>query len=203
MKYLLRVLFILALFFAVTSHARADNFHMQVLDPNICITDPSVCLIFDNSEPITISLNAETCKLAGVPDLPAGSDYGCAVLFNLTSEDITSLNLTFSGLGGLTFDCETTVPGSIFADNSCGSSGGGIDTFSFYGGVLPPLGEAVIYESGVSPDLFQDGMADVNEPPILFTPEPDSLLLLSTGVMMMTTGLFVKRQRRLFALGKK
>ncbi len=203
MNYLLRVLFILALFFAVTSHARADNFHMQVLDPNICITDPSVCLIFDNSEPITISLNAETCKLAGVPDLPAGSDYGCAVLFNLTSEDITSLNLTFSGLGGLTFDCETTVPGSIFADNSCGSSGGGIDTFSFYGGVLPPLGEAVIYESGVSPDLFQDGMADVNEPPILFTPEPDSLLLLSTGVMMMTTGLFVKRQRRLFALGKK
>jgi len=210
MKYLLRVLFILALFCGVTSHARADNFHMQVLDPNICFTDPSVCLIFNNSEPITISLNAETCKLAGVPDLPAGSDYGCAVLFNLTGEDITSLNITFSGLEGLTFDCETSVPGSIFADNSCGSSGGGVDTFSFYGGVLAPFtlcdpssGEAIIYENGVSPDLFQGGTADVNEPPILFTPEPDSLLLLSTGAMMMTAGLFVKRQRRLFALGKK
>jgi hypothetical protein len=211
MKYLLRVLFVVALFFGVTSGARAQGFHMQVLDPgNICGgVDPTGCIIIDSSAPLTIDLNAATCKFAGVPDLPSNPNtYGCAVLLNVTGEDITSLNLTFAGLEGLTFSCETAIPGSIFADNSCGTSGGGVDSFSFFGGVLPSLswcsnGIAIIYEDGADPDLFKDGTGDVNQPPILFTPEPEPLLLLSTGVMMMMAGLFVKRRRQLFAYGKK
>jgi hypothetical protein len=35
------------------------------------------------------------------------------------------------------------------------------------------------------------------------TPEPDSLLLLSTGAIMMTAGLFANKRRRLFAIAKK
>jgi len=203
MKHLLRVMFVLALVLGFSSHARASDFHVQVLDPNVCISNPSVCLILNASDPIDISLNASTCQLAGVPNLPTSGTYGCAVLFNLTlpPENITSINLTFSGLGDLTFDCPTTTAGSIFAQGSCGSSGNGVDSFSFSDGSLPFLGEAVIYESGVSPDLFQDGTASVNQPPITFTPEPDSLLLLSTGVMM--AGLYLTKKRLLSALLKK
>jgi hypothetical protein len=53
----------------------------------------------------------------------------------------------------------------------------------------------IILEEGVDPTLFKgSGTAD----PV---PEPDSLLLLSTGAMMMATGLFMKRRR--FAFGRK
>jgi len=204
MKYLLRISFALALLFGFASHAHAVgvNFHVQVLDPNICLFDSSVCAIIDNSEPIDVSLNSTICQLAGVPGLPSDpSTYGCAVLFNLTPQNITSVNLTFSGLGDLTFDCPTEVSGSIFAQSSCGSPGGGVDTFSFFDGSLSPLGEAVIYESGVSPSLFQDGTGAVNQPPITYTPEPDSLLLFSTGVMMF--GLYLAKERILVAFNKK
>jgi hypothetical protein len=211
MKYLLRVLFVLALFFGVTSGARAQGFHMQVLDPgNICgsLDDVTGCIIIDSSAPLSIDLTAASCQIAGVPNLPSDPNtYGCAVLLNVTGEDITSLNLTFSGLEGEMLNCDT-LPGSIFADHSCGTSGGGVDSFSFFDGVLPTLswssnGIAIIYEEGANPDLFADGTGDVNQPPILFTPEPEPLLLLSTGVMMMMAGLFVKRRRQLFAYGKK
>jgi hypothetical protein len=204
MKYLLRVLFILALLCGVSSVARASavNFHVQVLDPNVCISNPSVCVILNAADPISVSLNAATCQLAGVPNLPSGSDYGCAILFNLTlpPENITSLNVTFSGLGNLTFDCPTSPVGnvgSIFASSSCGSSGPGTDTFSFFDGSFPFFSEAVIYENGVSPDLFQDGTGNVNQPPFVPTPEPESLLLISTGVAM--AGGYLTRQRRLLA----
>jgi hypothetical protein len=205
MKHLLRVMFAVAMVLGFCSHAEASSvdFHVQVLDPNVCISNPSVCVILNASDPIDISLSASTCKLAGVPDLPASGTYGCAVLFNLTipPENITSLNLTFSGLGELTFDCPTDAAGSIFAQGTCGSPGGGVDTFSFFDGSLPWLGEAVIYESGVSPSLFQGGTASANQPPITYTPEPDSLLLLSTGVMM--AGLYLTKQRGLLAFLKK
>jgi hypothetical protein len=206
MKSLLRVLFVLTLVCGFSSFARASsvNFHVQVLDPNVCFSDPAACIIFNASDPISVSLNAATCKIAGVPNLPSGSDYGCAILFNFTlpPENITSLNVTFSGLGDLTFDCPTTASASIFSQSSCGSSGPGTDTFSFFNGSLPFLGEAVIYESGVSPDLFEDGTGNVNQPPFVPTPEPDSILLLSTGVMMFGGAYFAKR-RQLFAFGKK
>jgi hypothetical protein len=204
MKQLLRISFVLALFlgFASNAHATGVNFHVQVLDPNICVLDSSICAIVDNSAPIDVSLNSTVCQLAGVPGLPSDpGTYGCAVLFNLTSDNITSVNLTFSGLGALTFDCPTEVTGSIFSQSSCGSPGNGVDTFSFFDGSLAPLGEAVIYESGVSPDLFQDGTGTVNQPPITYTPEPDSLLLFSTGVMMF--GLYLGKERILVAFNKK
>jgi hypothetical protein len=209
MKHLFRIMFVVALFCGFGSRAHAVNFHVQVLDPNVCISNPSICVVLDASAPINVSLDAAACQIAGVPNLPSDSStYGCAILFNFTlpPETITSLNLTFSGLDGLTFECDTKgITGSIFSQASCGSLGAGTDAFSFFGGSFPFLSEAVIYETGVDPDLFKDGSAAVNQAPITVfaaeVPEPSSMLLLSTGATM--AGAYLTKQRRRFTFKKK
>jgi hypothetical protein len=121
--------------------------------------------------------------------------YGCLIVVNDTKTNFTSLGMEFANLGSLTFDCPTTTPGSIFTQSHCESSGG-IDSFFFSGGPgLAPTKELVIYENGVDPGLF-NGTGEVNE-----VPEPDSLLLLSTGAMM--AGLYLTKQRRVLAFLKK
>jgi hypothetical protein len=197
MKYFrVLCLFIMALYCgSVASHAQVD-FHVQVLDPNVCSTDPALCTIVDASATFPVAFTADTCGFAGVPGLPMDpTTYGCLLVVNDTITNFTNLGMEFPGLGSLTFDCPTTTPGSIFTQSSCFSSGG-IDSFFFSGGPgLAPTKELVIFETGVNPNLFH-GTGDVNE-----TPEPDSLLLLSTGVMM--AGLYLAKQRGVLAFLKK
>ena len=197
MKYLLRVLFVVALFCGVSTQAHAVNYHVQVLDPiNICFANPAACVITDATAPFAVTFNSATCTLAPI-SVP--SPAGCLIVFNETFTTFTSLDLTFSGLGDLTFDCPTSDPHSIFASATCTSSDG-IDNMSFSGGDGLPGGQIMfIVEDGVDPALF-DGTGTVGT---ATTPEPESLLLLSTGVIMMTAGLFVNKQRRLFAHLKK
>jgi hypothetical protein len=191
MKYLLRILFVLALFCGVTSHAHA--LRIGLVDPNSCGPNPSTCSIIDANGPITgFMFTAGACNNSGIP-----SGAFCIDLFNQTNEIITSVTLSIpdSALGGLTPVCDTT---SSFI-GSCTTSGG-IDTFDFTGIPSQPFGPGVVedlYVSGIDPTVF-DNYATLK---VAATPEPDSLLLFSTGVMM--AGLYLAKRHNLFAFGKK
>jgi hypothetical protein len=203
MKYLLRVLFVLALFCGITSHARAAgvDFHVQVLDPVCTVSSPIVCTVVDPSVPFPVTFTTTTCSLFF--GSPAPSTNGCFEVINATAESFTSLDITLTGFGNATFDCPTTgtSPASIFTNSSCDPG----EDLSFFGGsgLAPTKTLAVliqITDQGVTDGLTIgefSGTATVNP-----TPEPESLLLLSTGAMMMTAGLFMKRQRG-FAFSKK
>lgn len=179
---------------SVASHAQ--DFHVQVLDPNVCTANPSLCTVVDTSATFPVTFTADTCTFAGVPGLPMDpTTFGCLIVVNATTSNFTNLGMTFTGLDSLTFDCPTTTPGSLFTNSTCGSSGG-VDSFFFSGGAgLAPTKELVIYENGVNPNLF-DGTGEVNE-----VPEPGSILLLMTGAMM--SGLYLTQDRRLLAFLKK
>jgi len=177
MKHLLRVLFILALSCGASSvaHASSIDFHVEVLDPaNSCDPSTSLCTIADPGQPISITFLSAACTPFGLPNGPTD---GCLVLGNNTlTTTFTNLELIFGVSGNISPTCGTD--GVNFASAICGVSGG-VETFFFSGGPgLAPLHQLVIFESGVSPDGLV-GTVTVN------TPEPESLLLFSTGAMMM------------------
>jgi hypothetical protein len=195
MKYLLRVLFILALFCGVTSHAHASDFHVGAVDPNSCGPgNLSACSIIDANGPIAgFMFETTACNASGIP-----SGAYCIDLFNQTSEVITSITLSIpnSALGGLTPVCDTTASFT----GSCSMLPDGTDVFTFTGVPSQPFGPGVVedlYVSGIDPTIFDNGATLV----VAATPEPDSLLLFSTGVMM--AGLYLAKRHNLFAFGKK
>lgn len=191
MKYL-RVLILLSLALfcgSKTSHAQFD-FHATVLDP--ACTDPTECQLHavDLGVPFAVALGTQACTDAGVMPTPTGL-YGCFVGTNLTGGNITSFVLDFANIPTIT-GCDTNVtnvtqPPVAFSVSNCVVDGSGGYDLTFSGGSIIPGHSLIILEEGVAPGDFR-GMGTVNP-----TPEPDSLLLLSTGVMM--TGLYVAKQR--------
>ena len=185
------------LFGSVAGHAQED-FHAQVLDPT-CDSTMTECILkpVDLGVPFSVSLLTGTCGDAGVSPLPA-PPFGCFFAANLTGEPITSFTLDFSAIPLVT-GCDTNITGVsppvAFSVSSCVvNSEGGYD-LTFTGGSIATGHNLIILEEGVDPTLFK-GLGTANP-----VPEPDSLLLLSTGAMMMATGLFMKRRR--FAFGRK
>jgi hypothetical protein len=206
MKYLLRVLFILTLFCGVTSIARAAgiDFHTQILDP-VCDPGNTSCAIgpTDLGVPFSISLDQALCTshIPPVTGLPTdGTPFGCFVGTNNTGTTITSFTLGFNNPALDGGSCDTTLPGVVgpspaFGISACNVDPSGGFDITFSGGSVGNSNQFIILEIGADPDLF-DGNATPNP-----VPEPNSMILFSTGAMMMTA-LFMKRQHRL-ALGKK
>jgi hypothetical protein len=198
MKYLRVLLALSMLFCGFSGHARADgiDFRATVLDgPNQCLPDNTACFIHDPGETLTVRLSAAACPTGVSADGP----FGCFVGDNLTGLTITSINFTFTGgpYEGQTPSCDSAgqngIP-SAFDVVTCELVGSNY-ILNFAGGKSVPTGtDFVFFEEGANPSDFI-GTATIG----VATPEPDSVILLSTGVMM--AGLFAFWQRRRVSFG--
>ncbi|WP_433974541.1 hypothetical protein [Tunturiibacter lichenicola] len=190
MKYL-RAIFVLALFCGFSSLALADDidFHMSVLDPPQQLNYTSI----DNTDPFAVSFSA-------CPQIIKAT--ACFTGFNDTNTTFTSLSLVFDNstnpkdpsdfinfLNGQTPTCDTTPALSLFGSSSCSLNEAETQyLLSFSGGSgIAPGQFFFIAETGPTAAAFGTGTGVVG-----ITPEPDSLLLFATGVMM--AGLFFFRQ---------
>ncbi len=200
MKHLFRILFVAALFCCCSGIAKADiDFRMTVLDPpNSCTSDMTQCFIHNAGEPFAVALAQGTCPEGLGGDLPTNS-YGCFIGDNLTGGTINSLTLTFEGapLGNQPASCDANGQGNLpsaLQVVSC-TEVNGTYILSFAGGAgIAPFSDIIIFEQGTDPAGFQGGEGVVG-----ITPEPDSLLLFSTGVMM--AGLYMSRRMWMTAKG--
>lgn len=208
-----RYLIAISLCLGMTGFARAAavDFNMNVLDPlsgGVVETTNSFAISF---------ISCTSASLAG-HGLPAGltSGEGCFLGVNATSlangdpDDFfggqyhpdsddatfgttwTSLVLTFTNNGnlGAFSGCGTLNPGdAIFSSETC-TVVGSVYTLSFSGGSIAPGESFLIAENGVVPASFPAGTAVANA-----TPEPNSLVLLSSGTLMMGVLLFTERRR--------
>lgn len=190
MKYL-RAIFVLALFCGLSSFALADDidFHMSVLDPPQQLNYTSI----DNTDPFAVSFSA-------CPQIIQAT--ACFTGFNDTNQTFTSLSLIFDNstnpndpndfvnfLNGQTPNCDTTPVASLFGTATCSLNPQETEyLLNFSGGSgIAPGQFFFIAETGPTAAAFGVGSGVVG-----ITPEPDSLLLFATGVMM--AGLFLFRQ---------
>lgn len=189
-----RFLYLAAFIFGLSGLAKADgiDFHMTVLD------GPPIGVNISDGTPFAVNFD-NPCPSVGDPALVGAT--GCFLLVNNTGGTITGLNLTFDNtigpnnvdfLNGQTPDCASPVftdPNSPCELNTAGTQ----YILDFSGGAgIPPLhpnNTAYLAIFGANPDAFVNGMGTAT-----FTPEPSSIVLLSTGIGLM--GVFFVGRRR-------
>jgi hypothetical protein len=184
---------------APASHTQGFDFHATVLDPFCSNATECQLHAVDLGVPFPVSLGAGACIDAGVSPLPSGP-FGCFVGTNLTGNNITSFVLDFAHIPSVT-GCDTNIsgvtPSVAFSVSSCVVDQSGGYDLTFTGGTIVPGHSLIVLEEGVDPSLFI-GTGTLNP-----TPEPDSFLLLATGVMMIGLYMGTTRRERLFGFLKK
>lgn len=178
---ILHCLVLIALFCGCTVLAKADpvDFHMRVLDPPPD-PDPSYPLYVITSTSFDVSF---TACVAG--ELPGDNTAdGCFAGRNLSGQDWDNLQLSFpagGSLTGQTANCAAGPSDDVFSSTDCPAQPDADGTYDlgFADGVIPNGAYFFITEDGVVPATdFPSGTATV------LTPEPRSIMLLSTGVLL-------------------
>jgi hypothetical protein len=183
----LMALAIVCLFTRVAS-ADAVDFKMNVLDP-VPPTNPAYTLYIINAVPFPVTF---TPCVAG--ELPSGTPLqnGCFAGKNDTQKTWTQLQLIFpntSSLGSQQASCGGLI-NSIYQSATCSLTPSGLNYLLMFSvGAIPPGDYFFISEDGMDPARFPEGTASPG-----FVPEPSSLILMSSGMMMF--GLLVHTKRR-------
>lgn len=191
---LLRCLPLIAGVCMLSGIAKADpvDFHMVVVDP-----PPASYTVNDlTTSSATVSFSA--CAAGQLPTGITDTYVGCETFENLTGAPLTSLQLIFPDTGALTTqvaNCsgDPTTALNFFTSATCSIVNGNF-ILDYSNGNIPigsPNGIFTIAEDGVAPDCFPDGTLNTN-----ITPEPSSIWLLSTGVLML--GFFFYKRRNAF-----
>ena len=201
MKYLRVLLALTVLFCGFSGRAKADGIDFRATTGdgpiNSCMNAPSTtCFIFDPTATLNILLSSAACP----PGVTGPSmNYGCYLANNLTGETITSLDITFTAGGeGQPVMCDANGVGGIpvvFTSVNC-QQVGSTYVLDFAGGPGVANGtDFFFFEEGANPGDFM-GTATIT-----VSPEPDSLVLFSTGALAGLSALWRRRRLR-FGAGR-
>ncbi|MEO7030648.1 MAG: PEP-CTERM sorting domain-containing protein [Acidobacteriaceae bacterium] len=187
----IRYFFVIAILCGLSGFAKADpiDFRLNVLDPPANTLRHNI-----SSQPFAFSFGV--CNFTLLPPGISPTPVGCFFGRNKTGVAWTGLSLIFPVSGGIstqTANCAPQPNGNIFSSANCGFANNNTQFFlSFRGGIIPNNGEFAITESGApikGDNAFPSGILGFTA-----VPEPGSVLLLSTGALLM--GLLVIKQRK-------